>query len=243
MSATVSVAALARLIEPAVVLSRAYAARRDALQISLKSPGQLVTEADNEVEALIRRTLRAEFGDAAVVGEEGGGTLDAQASGWVVDPIDGTSNFLRGLPMWGISLGLLQRGVSIAGGVALPELEIVLAAAENKGVELNGCPFKRVADRARGKMIALGENDFEAGGETDRRAEALRQQGFTVVRYQCAVFALASAALGRLDGYIERGCFLWDIAAASIICREAGMNVEISPLDGGRYAVDARWPG
>ena len=232
---------LNRLIEPAVALSKDYGRRRDRLHTSVKSLGQLVSEADTEIEALIRRTIKTEFGDVAVLGEEHGGALDAQASVWVIDPIDGTSNFLRGLPMWGISIGYLEGGDSVAGVIALPDLGIVLAAAKGTGVEVNSAPLPRPVARSPGKMIALGENDFEAGRETDQRAEGLRQQGFSVVRYQCAVFSLASAALGRLDGYVERGCCLWDVAAAWVICREAGMMVDVKPLNNARYSIDARW--
>lgn len=237
----IDVRTLNGLVKPAIALATDYSRRRDRLQTNVKSLGQLVSEADQEIETLVRRTIRAEFGEVAILGEEQGGGLDGQASGWVIDPIDGTSNFLRGLPMWGISIGYLEGGASHAGVIALPELGIVLAAAAGQGMELNGARFAASAARAPGKMIALGENDFEAGDETDRRAEAFRREGSSVVRYQCAVFSLASAALGRLDGYVERGCCIWDIAAAWVICVEAGMTVSTSALDGGRYAIDARW--
>jgi myo-inositol-1(or 4)-monophosphatase len=90
-------------------------------------------------------------------------------------------------------------------------------------------------------VIALGENDFETGPETDDRAQALREAGYSVVRYRCAVFALVNAALGRLDGYIENGCGLWDVAAAWVICEEAGLTVEVEKVAKGRYSITARW--
>ncbi len=234
-------ATLNRLIAPAIALASDYARRRGTLSASEKSPGQFASDADTEVEALVRRTLEAEFGDVPVIGEEQGGALSETLSGWVIDPIDGTSNFLRGLPVWGISIGLLENGRSVAGAIALPELDLVLTAVRGGGAQVNGAPIAR-SPAAGGRMIALGENDFEAGTETDSRAQALRAAGYAVVRYRCAVFSLASAALGRLDGYVEYGCRIWDIAAAEILCREAGLDVTVEALGGGRYAIDARWP-
>lgn len=213
------------------------------LQAEEKAPGDFASEADRAVEYAIRAALRAEFGDVAMIGEEAGGALDAAASGWAIDPIDGTSNFLRGLPLWGVSIGLLDRGISIAGAVALPEFGMTITAVRGGGARLNGALIPLAPPATGGKLIALGENDYEPGTETDHRAETLRREGYAVVRYRCAVFALMSAALGRLDGYIEHGCCLWDIAAAAVICREAGMDVAVSEIAPGRYAIDARRPG
>ena len=75
---------------------------------------------------------------------------------------------------------------------------------------------------------------------TERKAFAIK--ALRVVRYRCAVFSLAMSALGRLSGYVEHGCGLWDIAAADIICREAGLEVTTAAIAPGRYSVDARWP-
>ena len=104
---------------------------------------------------------------------------------------------------------------------------------------MNGHSFIRPKGSPGGKLIALGENDFESGDRTDARASELRKLGFTVVRYRSAVFSLACAALGRLDGYIEHGCCIWDIAAASVICHEAGLSVTATSLGGERFAINA----
>ncbi|WP_404712214.1 inositol monophosphatase family protein [Sphingomonas sp. MMS24-J13] len=234
---------LLRLIRPAADLASSFAARRHRLRIEEKGPGDFASEADRTVENAIRAALRAEYGEVAIIGEEAGGTLDAAASGWAIDPIDGTSNFLRGLPLWGVSIGLLDRGTSVAGVVALPEFGTTITAIRGEGARLNGVLLPLAPPAIGGKLIALGENEFEPGTQTDRRADALRREGYAVVRYRCAVFALMSAALGRLDGYIEHGCCLWDIAAAAVICREAGMAVTASEIAPGRYAIDARRGG
>ena len=230
---------LTELIKPAVALAQAYSLRRHELVTSEKSAGQFASEADEAIEASIRAAILERFGNVEIIGEEQGGTLSADASGWAIDPIDGTTNFLRGLPMWGISVGLLENGVSVAGVLALPEFNLVMVAEENAPLYVNGLPFVRPANPIGGRVIALGENDFESGERTDARASKLRARGFTVVRYRSAVFSLASAALGRLDGYVEHGCMIWDIAAASIICRNAGLQTNVVPLGGGRFSIES----
>lgn len=231
--------ALGEIIGPAVALARDFSARRHHLGTSEKSPGQFVSEADEAIEALLRRSIAERFGDAPVIGEEGGGSLSEAVSGWAIDPIDGTTNFLRGLPMWGISVGLLEGGVPVAGVMALPALDLVVAAGLDIPLTVNGTPLVRLAGAPGGRLVALGENDHEDGARTDARAEHLRTRGCTVVRYRSAVFALAQAALGGLDGYVEHGCCLWDFAAGAAICRAAGLDVATAPLGGGRFSVEA----
>lgn len=235
------------LIKLEQILSRAatqaleWTDKRPQLTIDEKSAGQFASNADIEIERQIRQDLLSSFGDANIIGEEIGGQLASDTTGWAIDPIDGTSNFLLGLPIWGISIGYLDQGRSVLGAIALPELNLILSAVEGHGLRINKRPAQGAQRVASIKVMALGENDYESGLQTDLRAETLRQAGYAVVRYRCAVFSLASAALGRLSGYIENGCGLWDIAAAEVICREAGMKVQASNVANGRYQIDARW--
>lgn len=231
---------LLRLAPPAVGCALNFASRREALAVEEKSRGEFVSQADRAVEELIRTNLRAEFGDVSLLGEEGGGGLDEEGSGWVIDPIDGTTNFLRGLPLWGISIGYMAKGEPVAGVIALPDLNVTLSAVRGGGIWRNGTPFVRPIVPPAVKLIALGENDFEPGTDVDVRAQRLRETGFSVVRYFCASFSIASAVLGWTDGYIERGCSLWDIAAGAVIGREAGLSVHMEEIAPGRWAIDAR---
>lgn len=231
---------LGELVMPAITLAQSYAARRHELITSEKSAGQFVSEADEAIEAAIRAAISERFGNVPIIGEEQGGSLGADTSGWAIDPIDGTTNFLRGLPMWGISIGLLENGVSVAGVLALPEAKLVLVAERGQPLHVNSHPFVRSGNPSGGRLIALGENDYERGDQTDNRARELRAQGYTVVRYRSAVFSLACSALGRLDGYVEHGCCLWDVAGAAAVCEVAGLDVEISSLPKGRFSIDAR---
>ncbi|KJS24934.1 MAG: hypothetical protein VR75_13340 [Hyphomonadaceae bacterium BRH_c29] len=232
---------LETIMQDAAELAMVWTARRGELVVDEKSAGQFASNADIDIEEHLRRDLSQAFGDSQILGEELGGDLGADVTGWAVDPIDGTSNFLLGLPLWGISAGYLENGVSVMGAIALPELGLLLSAATGTGLRVNCLPQKGGSRLRSVKVTALGENDFEPGSTTDARAEAYRDQGFAVVRYRCAVFSLASAALGRMNGYFENGCGLWDVAAAEVICREAGMAVDVRNIAPGRYCVDARW--
>lgn len=229
------------IIASAANLALQWSSDRSQLIVDEKSAGQFASNADIEIEKRLRNDILGSFGDTNIIGEEMGGELDSSDTGWAIDPIDGTSNFLLGLPSWGISIGYIDNGVSVLGAIALPELGLIVSALRGHGLRVNRLPAPTVTRVRAVKMIAVGENDYESGTQTDRRAQALREQGYDVVRYRCAVFALASAALGRLSGYVENGCGLWDIAAAAVICEEAGMAIQTSKIEPGRYHVDARW--
>lgn len=235
----IDLSVLNEIITPAIAVARAYAADRTRLSEQEKSPGQFVSDADEALEDVIRQTLHERFGATHIIGEEQGGALDNAQTGWAIDPIDGTSNFLRGLPMWGVSIGFVHEGAFVAGAIALPDRGLTMAAARGAGVQVNGRPFRRPTAPLGGRLVALGENDFESGPTTDGRAEALRRQGYAVVRYRSASFSLVSAALGHLDGYVEHGCYIWDVAAAAVICREAGLAVDTAHLGDGRFAISA----
>jgi myo-inositol-1(or 4)-monophosphatase len=237
-----SLLTLERIVNAAADLGRNWGRKRAELVLDEKSVGQFASTADLELETFIRGELAACFPDTAVIGEEMGGSLSDTQSGWAIDPIDGTSNFVLGLPIWGISIGYVAAGQSILGAIALPELDLVVTAGRGHGLRLNGAPCESADRVTQIKLLAIGENDYESGSQSDARAQAFRDQDYAVVRYRCAVFSLAMAALGRLHGYIEHGCGLWDIAAAEIICREAGLIVSSQQLAEGRYAIDARWP-
>lgn len=241
MSQNPRLSSLETLVECAADLGQGWCAKRDELVLDEKSAGQFASNADLEIEQLIRNQLAEMFPDEPIIGEELGGALAPDQSGWVLDPIDGTSNFVLGLPIWGISIGYLERGRSVLGAIALPELGLTLMAAEGTGLLINGARATDTYPKTAVKLMALGENDYEAGSETDFRAQSFRDRGFAVVRYRCAVFSLSMAALGRLSGYVEQGCGLWDIAAAEIICKEAGMTIQTANIAPGRYAVDAHW--
>jgi myo-inositol-1(or 4)-monophosphatase len=231
---------LEALAAPAAECALDFARRRAGIAVEEKTRGQFASEADRRVEEVIRASLRAAFGEVALLGEEGGGDLGPDGTGWVIDPIDGTTNFLRGLPLWAISIGYVAKGEPVAGVIVLPELGETLSAVRGGGVWRNGATMAGTTVPEAVKLISLGENDHEPGAASDARAQGLREQGWAVARYNCAVFSLAGAALGWSDGYIEHGCALWDIAAGAVVCREAGLDVAMWEIAPGRYAIEAR---
>lgn len=232
---------LETILQEASSVALDWCARRGELSVDEKSLGQFATNVDIELEKLIRQSLSKHFRGTAIIGEEFGGSLSDGQSGWAIDPIDGTTNFILGLPIWGISIGYIENGRSIAGAISLPELGIALSAAEGTGLRILSGSALNPPGAPQVNTMSIGENDFEPGPATDARAQAFRDQDYSVVRYRCAVFSLAMAALGRLSGYIEHGCGLWDIAAAEIICREAGLQVHTFEIAPGRFAIDAQW--
>lgn len=233
--------ALEKILQQASSFALDWCTRRSDLSIDEKSMGQFATNVDLELETLIRDLLSQHYPGTAIIGEEYGGSLSGGQSGWAIDPIDGTTNFIMGLPIWGVSIGYIENGRSVAGAVALPELGIALSAAKGTGLRILSPTSLKPSSAPPVKTMSIGENDYEPGPVTDERAQHYRDQDYSVVRYRCAVFSLTMAALGRLSGYIEHGCGLWDIAAAEIICREAGLKVQSSEIAPGRYAIDAQW--
>ena len=212
--------------------------RAEALDVSLKGPSQYVSVADLRIEAMLRERLTAAFGETGFIGEEGGG--DFTGDGWVVDPIDGTSNFIRGLPLWGISVGLMRQGQPIMGVIAMPAHALTVSAASGAGLRLDGRPIGRRSPHGLPPTFAVGENPTWDRADIERTATDLRVAGYDVVHYRCASGALALSALGRLDGFVEHHLKLWDIAAGWIICEEAGMNVCVSTRGDTTRSIDVR---
>lgn len=236
-----SLLALEGVLEGASRIGKDFGSKRTELVVDEKSAGQFASNADFEIEKFIRDQLIGKFPGDSIVGEELGGDLGSEVTGWAIDPIDGTSNFVLGLPIWGISVGYLENGKSMVGCIALPDLQLVVSGLRAHGVRVNGKPLRARKMQSEVRILAVGENDYETVPQTDARAQAFREVGYSVVRYRSAVFALAMSALGRLSGYVESGCCIWDIAAAEVICREAGMRVDASVIAEGRHAIDARW--
>jgi myo-inositol-1(or 4)-monophosphatase len=177
-SGTAALEPLERIMQEASDLALSWTRRREALAVDEKSAGQFASSADLEVEALLRQRLADDFGEGGIIGEEMGGELDEGVTGWALDPIDGTSNFLLGLPLWGISAAYVEYGVSTLGAIALPELGLLLSAARGTGLRVDRITQPRRASRGPVKVMALGENDYEPGPETDARAQAFRDKGY-----------------------------------------------------------------
>jgi myo-inositol-1(or 4)-monophosphatase len=209
--------------------------RRAQFALEEKSPNEFVSKADRTVEEFIRQNLGAALPGDAVLGEEDGG--EAGSAFWSIDPIDGTSNFLRGSPLWGVSLGYMEHGRSRVGVIHFPALGMVLSAASGSGLQFQGRPFDRNVPFADVKVAAVGDSTRWKAADIGNVEGALRRTGSGVALYRCATVGLGFAALGYLDGYVEQYLSVWDLAAGAVICEEAGLKVAY----GGTHAAQSMW--
>ena len=207
----------------------------EQLQVSLKGPANFVSAADRRAEEVLREELLAARPGYCFIGEEGGRVEGPDKSHtWLVDPLDGTTNFLHGIPHFGISIALEREGTLIAGLVYNPVSDELFSAERGKGAFLNDRRL-RVAARQRlnDAVIACGLPHYGRGDLAVFRKEfgAVQERAAGLRRFGAAALDLAFIAAGRFDGYWERNLSPWDMAAGTLLVREAGGFV--TDLDGG----------
>ena len=206
------------------------------LQVSVKGPRNFVSAADRRAEETVRADLLKARPDYGFLGEEGGAHAGTdQTQRWIVDPLDGTTNFLHGIPHFAVSIALERSGSIVAGVVYNPANDELFVAERGKGAYLNDRRIRVAARRNLAEaVVACGLPHYGRGGDLAlARAEiAAAQREFAGLRrYGAATLDLAWVAAGRLDAYWERDLSPWDLAAGSLIVREAGGFV--SDCDGG----------
>lgn len=229
--------------------------RPDLAAVSTKSsPTDVVTAADTAVEALLRRRLAELRPDDAVVGEERGG-VPGPAGGvvWVVDPIDGTVNYVHGLPWYAVSVAAVRDGATVAGAVAEPVSGRLWSAAAGGGATCDGLPLhvSGLTDVARAVVgTGFGYRPARRAAQARMVAGMLPAVG-DVRRTGSAALDACAVAAGWLDAYLEHGTNWWDWAAAALVAAEAGAVVRVPgppgtepPRDGlGADAVLVAAPG
>jgi myo-inositol-1(or 4)-monophosphatase len=198
----------------------------EKLQVSLKGPANFVSAADKRAEETLYAELSRARPGYCFIGEEGGKREgDDKSHTWIVDPLDGTTNFLHGIPHFAISIGLEREGAIVAGLVYNPAVEELFIAEKGKGAFLNDQRI-RVSGRNRlaDSVIACGLPHIGRGDFALARREtgAMQEQVAGLRRFGAAALDLAWVAAGRLDGYWERDIKPWDMAAGLILVREAG---------------------
>ncbi len=220
------------LIREAGALALSFYRQRNALTRHVKGHQDLVTIADRSVEALIRRRLSEAFPEDGFLGEESGGT--PTASFWSVDPIDGTGNFLRGIPVWGVSIGYVENGEPALGLIYFPVEDRLYRAVGGGGATRDGETIRASAvDEISDSLLCLGSS-LRAGSEPTLRfvEEALAARAS--LRYLGAcVGGLVLAAEGSAECYYEAHSNTWDCLAGIVIAREAGCTVNAFPGPGG----------
>jgi myo-inositol-1(or 4)-monophosphatase len=203
----------------------------DALNIVEKERMDYASEVDGLAEAEIVKELRRANPEYAVLGEEGGaqkGNRGPSRYTWVIDPLDGTSNYLHGWPHWCVSIALVENGEPIHGVVFDPLRNELFTASRGSGAALNERRI-RVGERKdlTGAMLVTGFPPRErarAGAQLECLRELLRDAE-DVRRTGSAALDLAYVACGRADGYFEAGVQPWDIAAGVLLVREAGGRI------------------
>ena len=228
----------AEIAREAGALLATYFERR--IGFELKGEYDLVTEADRASEALVIERLRSHFPAHSIVAEEGGGHQGSSEFCWYVDPLDGTTNFAHGFPMYNITMALEQSGELIAGVVFDPTHNEMFASERGSGAYLNN-------RRMRVSKVARVADSLVATGFPSRKRHLninvhfyyqLAMLTHGVRRAGSAALDLAYVASGRLDGFWEFGLNPWDMAAGILLVREAGGKC--SDMKGG--AVDLRGP-
>jgi myo-inositol-1(or 4)-monophosphatase len=202
--------------------------------VALKRPHDLVTDADRASEALIVRRIRDAFPRAAILGEESGSHAGTGDERFIVDPLDGTTNYAHRYPLFCVSIAYERAGTLEAGAVYAPVLHELFTARRGAGAERNGAPIRvsrtaRVADA----MVCTGFNParYSRNGKyfahVSDRAQAVRRDG-------SAALDLAFVAAGVYDAFWEWDLGAWDVAAGALIIAEAGGRataIEGGPLD------------
>lgn len=201
-----------------------YFRRRNELEIETKrDPQDLVSIADRNVETLIRDRIAGRFPADGILGEEYGLQEGTSGFTWVIDPIDGTSPFVNGMPNWCISIGLMKDGEPVAGVIVAPCHAETYSAARGKGAFLNGTRLALDPARTiRDSVTGLGANSHVAPKVLAGVVERLLEAGGTFIRNGSGALMIAYVAAGRLIGYYEPYMHAWDCIAGYCLVAEAG---------------------
>lgn len=209
-------------------------------EVRHKSAIDLVTDVDVLSEQLVSSRLLAEFPTHTILGEESGTRMGHdERYRWIVDPLDGTTNYTHGFPLYCVSIGFEIDGHMALGVAYVPSLDELFVAQANGGATLNGRPIHVSSTPIlRQSMLATGfPYDRARLPRALRSFSELSQQSQSVRRVGSAVLDLCYVACGRFDGYWEHDVKPWDMAAGALMVREAGGT--LSGTDGSAFSIDS----
>lgn len=197
---------------------------RKSKEIKVKSPKDFVTEMDIRSEKLIISRIKEKHPDHSFLGEESGKTGDVSEYTWVIDPIDGTNNFAFGLRMFGVSIGLLEKGKPVLGVIDMPALDERFHAVSGGGAFLNGKRIRVSGRNDPGRMLAFYHANMEKeDSELIKNAfETFSNSFFSLRMMGAATYHLTRIAMGVADAWFEQDALPWDITAGALILEEAG---------------------
>ena len=196
------------------------------LQVSTKGPGDFVTSADKRTEKILVEELQKAHPDYGIITEETGHINKSNTKNrWIIDPIDGTMNFLNGIPQFAISIGYEEDGEIKCGVIFNPILNEMFCAEKGNGAYLNNSRI-RVSNKKKIKDALLVTGGPKGGSKIKEKIFSeyikISKQVSNVRKFGSASLDLAYVACGRFDGYWQRELNFWDIAAGTIILKEAG---------------------
>lgn len=211
-----------------------YFNRRETLVIETKRDAQdVVSIADREVENLIRAGVADIYPEDGFLGEEYGLAAGTSGYTWVVDPIDGTSPFVNGMPNWCVSIAVLFDSKPVIGVIFAPCFDELYAAATGKGAVLNGRVLQLDPSRTiRNAVTGIGANNHVTPAFVGKMVETLMEAGGNFIRNGSGALMLAYVAAGRLVGYYEPYMHAWDCLAGYCLVSEAGGWHHPFPVDG-----------
>lgn len=205
-------------------LAHVYWRGRDSLAIESKASLQdIVSEADRAVERQIRAEIAANFPDDGVLGEEFGANPGRSGFTWVIDPIDGTSPYLNGMPNWCVAIAVLRGTETVIGAISVPTHGEDFAALIGAGCQLNRAPLVISPEiSVRNRVTALGASQYSNPEVSARLVEGLTRAGGIVFNNGSGALMLAYVAAGRIAGCLSEYMNAWDCLAGLLMVREAG---------------------
>jgi myo-inositol-1(or 4)-monophosphatase len=199
--------------------------RDSKLKVGRKEGGGLVTDADRLSEGYITKRLKEEFPQSTILAEESGGKVETGGMKWIIDPLDGTSNFVHGLPWFCVSVALEVEGEIELGCILNPVNDEMFFSKKGSGAFLNGSSISVSQETdLENCLFATGLYYFK-GEELNKqlvRIQKVKQASLGVRRFGSAALDLAYTARGFFDGFWEVGLMPWDVAAGSLLVKEAG---------------------
>ncbi|MGW2154979.1 inositol monophosphatase family protein [Nonomuraea sp. NPDC001699] len=241
---SIDVRALLPFAERAATIAGEIITTRAPGVVTAKGDRDMATEVDFAVEHAVREFLSRETPEVGFLGEEEGAGRAGEGLTWVLDPVDGTANFLHGIPLCGVSLGLIDGDLPVLGVIGLPFLNVRYSAAEGVGATADGSPIQVSGARnLRDAIVAMG--DYAVGEDAPERnrprfafTEELAARVQRVRMLGSAAIDLAWVADGKVDANVMLSNNPWDTAAGVVIAREAGALVV--DLDGSPHTMSSQ---
>jgi myo-inositol-1(or 4)-monophosphatase len=215
---------LQRLSREAGAMALDFWRRRDELVVEMKGPQDFVSFADRAVEDMIRAAVGREFPDDAFLGEETSAGFEGSDDHlWIVDPIDGTHNFLRGIPYWNVSIAFVEHGVRTLGAICDPVAGDVFHAMRGHGAWRNDARLRTsTTAELPGAVVCVGHHDRWPDYRYLELRRAFMDRNIAFRNFGCAALQLAHVAEGRYDAYVELELSSWDAMAGLLLVEEAG---------------------